>query len=236
MIGHPDFGQEYERNTHIAHVFACVLIAGLLFELVNSVIWYRGWETIAGMASVLLIAVGVWGEVFFGNRARVAGDKQLGEYRARAAEAEVELARLATPRVRLLTPEASASIIEKIEPFRGTMFDMGLPHNGREQWDLAWVLEPLISQAGWEFVDWIGGISRIPKFNWTMQRHWYGVANVSNVVIELTIENREPLLPAARALVDALNAVGIAAKVEDNPISGTSITPDAISILIGPKE
>lgn len=232
----PDFGQEYETNTHFSHVAAYVLIAGLLLEVVNACIWYKGIETWAEIVAVLLIVGGVWGEVFFGNRARIAGDKQLAEYRARTAEAELELARIATPRVRLLTPEGAASITEKIAPFQGTNFVVGhAPLSAREQWDLAWQLEPLIAGAGWFPKDWIGG-NTFQKRNWTGVSHWYGVANVSNVVIELTPQFRDARLPAATALVEALNAVGITAKVEDHPISGTSMIHDAIHLLIGAKE
>jgi hypothetical protein len=67
----------------------------------------------------------------------------------RAAEANLALARLTTRRVQLLTPEAVASFVERIGPFRGTKFDVGHAPNGREQWDFLWQLEPMFSQAGW---------------------------------------------------------------------------------------
>jgi hypothetical protein len=70
-------GHEYEVNSHRAHLSAYILVAGLVLELINAAIWYKGPETLAEMAAVLLIVGGVWGEVFFGQRARIAGDKQL---------------------------------------------------------------------------------------------------------------------------------------------------------------
>jgi hypothetical protein len=106
-----------------------------------------------------------------------------------AAEARLELARIATARHKLLTQEASETIVEKLKPFAGTKFDIGHASNGREQWDLLWVLEPLFAKAEWMFVDWVPGPlphpGVFPKLNWTMQRRVYGVANVSNVSIEL---------------------------------------------------
>src|SRR5258708_7089167 len=72
-----DSGHEYEVNSHRAHLFGYVLIAGLVLELVNAIIWYKGLETIAEISAVLLIVIGVWGEIFFANKARVAGDRQL---------------------------------------------------------------------------------------------------------------------------------------------------------------
>jgi hypothetical protein len=69
--GENDFGRKYEINSKRAHVAAYVLIAGLVLELVNAAIWFHGWETIAGITAVLLIVGGVWGEVFFGHKARI---------------------------------------------------------------------------------------------------------------------------------------------------------------------
>jgi hypothetical protein len=69
-----------------------------------------------------------------------------------------------------------------------------------------------------------------------MQQHAYGEANVSNVAIELTPEKRAELLPAAKALASALNAVGIVTEIMDNPISGISNTADAVHFLVGEKQ
>jgi hypothetical protein len=89
-----DFGSVYEANSHRAHLSAYVLVAGLVLELINAIIWYKGPETLAEMAAVLLIVSGVWGEIFFGHKARIAGDKQLAQYEARTAEAKHETERL----------------------------------------------------------------------------------------------------------------------------------------------
>jgi len=83
----PDFGSESELNSDRSHRAGLVLIAGLVLELINSIVWFHGPETIAGMVAVVLIVGGVWGELFFSHRARVAGDKQLAQYDARDAEA-----------------------------------------------------------------------------------------------------------------------------------------------------
>jgi hypothetical protein len=152
----------------------------------------------------------------------------------RAADAQLELTKLKTRRAQLLTPEAIGSIIEKLKPFSGTKFDIGHASEGREQWDFLWLLEPLFPQAGWVFVDW-DGPKKFGKQNWTMQTHSYGVANVLNVSIELNPEGRERLLPAATALADALNGVGIAAVVEPQIIASTSTSADVIHLLVGEK-
>ena len=70
--------------------------------------------------------------------------------------------------------------MDAIKPFAGTKFDMGHAPVGREQWDFAWQLEPLMSQAGWLCVEWTSATGRFSKLNWTMNPHRYGVANVEN--------------------------------------------------------
>lgn len=77
---------------------------------------------------------------------------------------------------------------------------------------------------------------RFGKQNWTTQVRAYGVANVSNVSIELNPENRDKLLPAAEALSRALNGIGIVTAVENHLISAASGTSDAIHFLVGTKE
>jgi hypothetical protein len=67
------FGDVYEVNSRRAHLFGYVLIVGLALEIINAVIWYKGSETIAEVIAVLLIVGGVWGELFFGQKARLRG-------------------------------------------------------------------------------------------------------------------------------------------------------------------
>jgi hypothetical protein len=115
--GKSEFDREYETNSHRAHLSAYVLIAGLIFEMVNAIIWFRGIETIAEMFAVLLIVGGVWGEVFFGHRARIAGDKQLAQFESRTAEANERAANADLARAKLESRLQPRSI-------------------NREQWDL----------------------------------------------------------------------------------------------------
>lgn len=193
----------------------------------------------------IAIALGIVGEVLLGMRNNRIQTELRRRSNAQLASAKLEIARLNTPRVNLLTLENVAVIVEKLSPFSGTKFDVGHAPNGREQWDLLWQLEPVFAKAGWVFEDWNPGPLPLPgesragvfgKLNWTMQRHIYGVANVSNVSIELSPENRAELLPAAMALADALSGIGIVAGVETHPISGVSATQDAIHVLVGTKE
>lgn len=152
--GDDDPGRQYEVNSHRAHLAAYVLIAGLVLELINAVIWYRGPETIAEMAAVLLIVGGVWAEVVFGNRARVAGDKQLAQFEARAAEAnskaleaQVELERLKAPR--LLSEGQRARIAEKMRQFAGQEFSGAVTMGVSDAWTLWRLIAAVLREAGW---------------------------------------------------------------------------------------
>jgi hypothetical protein len=97
-----------------------------------------------------------------------------------------------------------------------------------------WVLEPILAKAGWVFVDWRGP-KTFEKLNWTVQPHVYGIANASNVSIELEPEYRERLIMAANAIAAALNDVGIDAVVEGGVVGSSGTNVDAIHVLVGAK-
>jgi len=59
--------------------------------------------------------------------------------------------------------------------------------NGREEWDFLWQLEPVLSRAGWVHIDWVGPHT-FKKNGWP-GNHVYGLANVSNVSIEVHPES-----------------------------------------------
>jgi hypothetical protein len=70
----------------------------------------------------------------------------------------------------------------------------------------------------------------------TVQRNYRplsGTALAQNVEIELDPVNRHQLLPAAEALIEALNQIGISAS--EPPHNTTSRNPHAMHILVGSK-
>ena len=75
---HPDnrFGTDssdgYDHNLSRARIAGYVLLAGLLLEVVASLIWFHGVETLASIIAIVLVASGVAGEIFFEGRARRA--------------------------------------------------------------------------------------------------------------------------------------------------------------------
>jgi hypothetical protein len=231
-----DFGREYEANSLRAHLSAYVLVAGLVLELVNAVIWFKGPETIAEMVAVLLIVGGVWGEVFFGHKARIAGDKQLSKYEAqtaeanaRALEAQAELARLKTPR--MLSPEQRARISEKLRQFAGQQYAGSIAPGVADSWplwnqivgalrDANWVLIPPTGLAGGEPPAGIPTMTRsgVRIFCWAVT--WMSSPSIK---------------ANAEALAAALIEEGIDALAWPAHGSTVESSPNVIRIEIGPK-
>jgi len=167
------------------------------------------------------------------KQATIDTAKQIAMAHSRAADAELKLAEYRKPRGPILQAYAQG-FVDAIKPFAGTKFDMGHAPVGREQWDFAWQLEPLMSQAGWLFVEWTSATGRFSKVNWTNSPHRYGVANVENISIELAPETHQQLLPAAAALADAFKQIGIDAAVTRKNNGSTNV--GVIDLLIGSKQ
>jgi hypothetical protein len=78
----------YAINTRRSELFGYVLLAGLVVEWAFAFILKKPlWETISAAVSDSLIVAGVWGEIHFGKKARVAGDAAVADADARVAEA-----------------------------------------------------------------------------------------------------------------------------------------------------
>jgi hypothetical protein len=231
--GKDGFGGEYETNSHRAHLSAYILIAGLVLELVNAVIWYRGTETLAEMAAVLLIVGGVWGEVFFGNKARLAGDKQLAEYEARTAEANqkaqeaaLALARLTAPRV--ISEEHVAAIIEATSPFAGTPFIL-LIQPDPEPMELMNQVSDALVAAGWNWLPWSQAIAFLRP-----GKQPVGMMTGSGICLQIASSQTADWQAPTLALANALAAAGLE-DVAAQAMDDGSVPPTAIHIRIGRK-
>jgi hypothetical protein len=67
-----DFSRNHEHNLRRARLAGYVLLAGLFLEVVSEIIWFHGVQSLASMLCVALVAGGVFGEIFFENKARLA--------------------------------------------------------------------------------------------------------------------------------------------------------------------
>ena len=66
----------YDLNLSRARTAGYVLLTGLFLEVVASMIWFKGIESVASLIAIALVASGVAGEIFFEHRARRA-DKDI---------------------------------------------------------------------------------------------------------------------------------------------------------------
>ena len=90
MLGpkNKDWKSISDFNSEWAHRIALLILAGLAVEIAEVIILRKPWPewalTIAGNS---LIAIGVWGELFFAKRARTADDSRVAEAEKAVAEA-----------------------------------------------------------------------------------------------------------------------------------------------------
>jgi hypothetical protein len=236
--------QEYERNTLLEHICAGVLVVGLAAELVNAAIWFEGVKTIAEMFAISLIVLGVAGEVWFGNRARIAGDKQMAQYRARAAEADqkaqeaaLELARLTTPRIIPLGQHKE--IADSLRAFAGTRFDTAVALSDDEALTILEMIEAIVRAADWVQIDW----REVPTIPGSMPivlnrpgLPSIGNASIPGILIQFESDMQAALGPAATALATALVTAGVPARVGPNFVTNTAANTTAIHIFVGRKE
>jgi hypothetical protein len=226
-----DSGDNYEINSHRSHISAYVLVGGLVLELINALIWFKGIETFAEMAAVSLIVLGVWGEIFFGNRARIAGDKQLAQYRARAAEAEREVGRLGkkiTPRV--ITDEQAEEIIAKVKPFAEMPFSVGT--DPAAEYAFINRLIMVLQRAGWKWVQYSVAPSTLPLG--AVLGFDIPESRVSGVQLRINRSKLDDFMKPAQELASALTqtlqaGVSIAANPPESP---RACSPDMIHIEI----
>jgi len=236
--------------------WGCVILVlvAVIAEVVLAIVhpsydspWNR-WGTAVADAA---IALGIVGELAFGRldariqtelrrrsnnelkaavEAAAKAHERAGNAERTAAEAQLELAKYRASR-RDVFRGHEAAIRDKLATYSGTPFDTGLPANDGEAADFLWDLEPTLVAAGWVHVAW---------FQLAGDRVWQGphrpasgAVAAQNVEIHLHPANRGALLPAATALIGALNEIGIAAT--DAGFNTLSINNHAIHILIGPK-
>jgi hypothetical protein len=134
-----------------------VVIGGLAVEMIVLWLFSHGWrESISFSVAVLVIAVGVYGEYHFGGRSSDAAaklqdisDLKVETARDRAAKAELELAKLKTPRK--LNNEQN--VIAALRPHAGKKFWIITERNdqdlGSEQMLLSAQISRIFSTAGW---------------------------------------------------------------------------------------
>jgi hypothetical protein len=163
---------------------------------------------------------------------KTRSDDKLREALDRASAAETELIKFRMPRRAQFTPEAKKNAADALRPFARTPFDVGFGEGDGEQADCAWDIEEILSNAGWDQWPWgvhAVGIAAIHR----NLRPLAGSVGAQNVEIQIDSSWRQARWPAAEALIQALNSIGIHAA--ERPVSTPNTNVQAIHILIGPK-
>jgi hypothetical protein len=137
-----------------------------------------------------------------------------------------QLAQLMVPGMKMpgfLSLEQHTQIVSKVKRFAGKQFDteIDITSSDLEPVGLLGSLIPALTKAGWVKVDHHGAAS-------------IDLASVRGVIINVDASKDSELLGAAETLASALNAEGIAAKVNSKTETDT-INANVIHILVGPK-
>jgi hypothetical protein len=194
------------------------------------------WERWGSVVANTFVALGVAGEIIFAMMAfrrdkelKRRSDDKVTKATNRAAKAEEELRELRRPR--FISDENKLTINNRLTPFAGTHFDIGLGQGSGEQANFVWSLAPALWAAGWVQDDWNrdrqDGVHQ-------GDRPWVALVWASNVEIHLHPSERARLLPAAEALTAALNDIGILAETCET-LNVHNDNPTAIHIAVGDK-
>lgn len=96
-------------------------------------------ENWAPFVANIMIALGVYGEIYFSGKAARAqkrlqsiSDEKLANALNRASKAERELIEFRKPRRALMTPDNIELITQRLSPFTGTEFDCGMGQGGEQ--------------------------------------------------------------------------------------------------------
>jgi hypothetical protein len=151
----------------------------------------------------------------------------------RAAEANLELVRLRTPRS--LNAEQQDHITEKIKPFPDISFDFGIVASDQDSVDLLEMIEDALIKGEWRPIPWSDSEPGLQYNRSRSKRVTTGVISARGINILVEPEHASTLLPAAETLSMALNAEGIAARAAADPAASLSNNKTAIHIMIGTK-
>lgn len=203
---------------------ALLILLGLLVDIASVCILGKSkLEAALTIAANALIFFGVWGELAFERIAKRYGDRLVTEANARAAEAQLELARLKAPRS--LDEAKRKEVSEKMRLFAGMQFDLAVAPGDSEAAMLADQIEGALAAASLAKIGWIDmgpfGPERFPITGETF---------VAGVVIAGT---DSAITGAVRSLASALRDNGIAAAVDFR--NAGSANAAAIHVMIGRK-
>jgi len=184
----------------------------------------------ANIALIFALVVGVGATalvVWMGNIKEEYLKRAVADAQARAAEANLALAKFKAPR--RLSSAQQALFVAKLKPFSGTEYDLSA--KDPEPLDFALDIADVLTTAGWKVQTWTDSeiVTTLPKRSFAV-----GTVVLSGVDVQI----RDPNLSAARdALVDVLTLSGF----EGVRGSFASVSPESpgakvMHIMIGTKQ
>ncbi len=223
----------YERNSAWADRVARLILLGLAIDIIAVFVLQKSWlESFLGVSANALIALGVWGELWFEKRAKEAGDGIVAEANARAAEANaraqeatLELARLRTPRV--LSPDQLSQLIDAAKPFAVVPFDVFIQPE-KEPLDLANHIAEALRTAGW---NWLAVPSPIALNR--PNKPSIGMTTFVGLAVQVHHSRIDEWREPALAIGNALHAAGIETLVQEITDDSVSVSP--VHIRVGAK-
>jgi hypothetical protein len=215
------------------------ILIGIIIEIVVLAYYeyHPGWKFWSSVAANVFIGAGLLIEFFCIRWTIIASREAEDENRAklaaaldRAVAAEQELLEFRKTRRHVIGPN-KAQLAARLKRFAGAEFDTAMSHFEREIGDILWDIEEALRDAGWRQIDFapLPGASAIQRTN----RALSGSALAQNVEIEMHPSQQAFLKPAADALIEVLNSVGIDAR--EAPYTSATGNHHAIHILVGPK-
>jgi hypothetical protein len=223
----------YEFNSVWADRIARLILVGLIVDIGAAFAFRKSLlESSVSIIADALIAIGVWGELWFEKRAKTAADgivaqanARAAEANARAEEAKLELARLTTPRT--LTAEQQSELTEKVRPFAGTPFVLFIQPDP-EPLNLANQIAQALVAAGWEWRP----AQALPTLN-RPGKPGVGMTTASGVFVQMHSSKRSEWEAAVLAAANAIHSFGIAARAEE--LTDDSINAATVYLRVGAK-
>jgi hypothetical protein len=175
-------------------------------------------------ASLKIAEVQAAGETAKADAARA--NEAAGKANERAAEAELALAKIRTPRT--ISPQYSATMIAKLKQFAGTPYALYLfddPEAASLLSQIEWILEA----AGWNGRSGPGDMvkSRPNKSD-------IALTTMAGLFVQIDRDHQSILLPAGSALAGTLRNAGLIVRLEVGNLR-SPIDKTAIRIVVGQK-
>jgi hypothetical protein len=220
------------------HMFDSAESASLWFDIFNGILFI----------GALLVTVGTWGTIKTAGIKERFSDERIAaneaetkrsiaesdiakqgaaEANARAAEAQLALAKFRTPR--LLDESQGARFKAAAAPFSGTPFDVSVNLESEPQ-GFAAQLCGLLESAGWVWKE----KNNTPGLSFNVGKHQAGLLTRGpQLALEIDVSKIEDWGPAMRAIGNALLAEGI--QIVMNGANDNSASPDAVHLYVGSK-